>query len=92
MTPSSSPWLHLRVSFALLAVAACVKIPGEVEATFAPAGPQEDDNFRRNSGGKAHAAFEHAPPALAATVPILDAAPDAPVAVIVLEPLDGGVE
>ncbi len=90
MGPHSSPWLHLRVSFALLAVAACVKIPSEVEATFAPPAPHEDDNFRRNAGGQAHAAFEHAP-VIAATVPVLDASPDAPV-VTVLEPLDGGVE
>jgi hypothetical protein len=76
--------LHLRVSFALLAVAACVKIPGEVDATFAPATPQEDDNFRRNSGGNAHVAFEHPPVTVAATVPVLDASPDAL--------LDGGSE
>ena len=85
----SSPWLHLRVSFALLAVAACVKIPGEVEATFAPPAPHEDDNFRRNPDEKAHAAFEHDAPALPATVPVADAAPDAPLA---LDSRDGGVE
>ncbi|MEO6419996.1 MAG: hypothetical protein ABIP39_11340 [Polyangiaceae bacterium] len=79
------------MSFALLAVAACVKIPSEVEATFAPPAPHEDDNFRRNSSGIAHASFEHAPPTLAATVPVLDAAPDGPVA-LVSDPLDGGVE
>lgn len=88
----SSLWLQLRVSFALLAVAACVKIPGEVEATFAPPAPHEDDNFRRNAGGQAHAPFEHAAPTLAATVPILDAAPDAPPVPLASDPLDGGVE
>jgi hypothetical protein len=85
----SSPWLHLRVSFALLAVAACVKIPGAVEATFAPAAPHEDDNFRRNLDGKTHAAFEHDAPPLVVTVPVADAAPDA---LFASDPQDGGVE
>ncbi len=85
----SSAWLHVRVSFALLAVAACVKIPGEVEATFAPPAPHDDDNFRRNADGKAHVPFEHAPPDLAATATAVDAAPDAPV---ITQPFDGGVE
>ena len=85
----SSPWLHLRVSFALLAVAACVKIPGEVEATFAPPAPHEDDNFRRNPDGKTHAAFEHTAPTLVTPLPMMDAAPDG---LLVTASLDGGLE
>lgn len=43
---------YLRVAVAAGAVAlvtACVKIPGEVEAQFAPAQPYETNNFRRRS-------------------------------------------
>ncbi len=43
---------HVRAALAvgLLALAAaCVKIPGEVEAQFAPAQPYEKNNFRRRS-------------------------------------------
>lgn len=43
---------HVRAALAvvLLALAAaCVKIPGEVEAQFAPAQPYEKNNFRRRT-------------------------------------------
>lgn len=43
---------YLRVAVAagaLALVTACVKIPGEIEAQFAPAQPYETNNFRRRS-------------------------------------------
>ena len=38
------------LGLAFLATAACVKIPGEVEAAFAPAHPGERSNFQRQPG------------------------------------------
>ncbi|MFO0671732.1 MAG: hypothetical protein U0235_19225 [Polyangiaceae bacterium] len=74
-------WLVVPLLASLFATAACVRVPGEVEATFAPHEPGEPSNFHH--GARRPAPAPAAP--AAASVPAVDAglgpsSPSAPLA------------